>query len=857
MDPINGPINDMFDFDAFDNNEQDVSLVADKHLFEDGTDLFGLNPPNLGDEFMAFPLSDNLNGPFAHGTSLGSVTLPTSDREFFDDNLELFANVDFSTGLTNFAPLDEPAPQFAAQQFDGGLGLTFDATLPMGPELPPLTIEPAVLLKEPQSSFQIVLATLEEQQQWQAFKNQQTQFFQPEPEAVQAQQMQAVQQWANIEDQPGLPLQSPFESPVDESISLDFQAFPDSEVTQDPQQAPDLLQQDILSDEQIHFLQNVEPAEYVQPSIEVSPTNTTFSRDKTNSEITPRSRNTRIGRRNPSSRTATPERVTQHELLPQAPFAGLTFVSLEDAEAAMPSRYIENAWEPPSPDNTIPNTQKKRAKYVLAMFEAFQDISECKDNTKGFSYVKRWKDGGYYDLRSMEKVCWHMLDIAERLHANGPSSTVMYCEEALKKLRGSRTLTFEQRIHAVCAMLRFSKYLCDQLMKGEGLEALVGAPKQKMSGATTMQVQNKKRQKWIVHGRTEDPLHPNPEENEGDEQDDIGVTESAQRKTKPKAKRATPAKPRTKTKACSTKISGDESDDDDESRHRRQSNHSIAQVEDESDMEMADEPQQFITPEPSPSPVVRTPSPSSPAPSSSPRKPSPSHRMSVLPSTPSPVASPVTSPVSTVSPTSPPALSPTAADFSDLSSAPASPVSLEPASKLVLPKRLPSRQVRIPRTEVDTGRARFQKQQKSDKLRKERDARLAATRAAANARVIVAEAAEEERKTKREASEAKKAATKMKTKTGSRKRPIDLTETDSEDDEPATRAKRQRKSYEELFNEWLARNDGSNADDHQDVGEDDESEQHSDEAESDNDHDTRYCCTGFWSDSACHSACGC
>ncbi|KAF1930486.1 uncharacterized protein M421DRAFT_58385, partial [Didymella exigua CBS 183.55] len=189
--------------------------------------------------------------------------------------------------------------------------------------------------------------------------------------------------------------------------------------------------------------------------------------------------------------------------MPPVQLAGLTFDSLEDAEAAMSSRNIENDWEPPSRDRTAPSTRRQRAKYALQLFQAFQDCSECKDNKNGNSYVKRWKDGpgSYYNAQAMEKVCWHMLDIAERLHTHGPQSTFMYCEEALKKLKGSRDMTFEQRIHHVCAMLKYSKFLCDQLMKGEGLEALVGAPKHKMSGATTMQVQNQRRQKWIVHGR--------------------------------------------------------------------------------------------------------------------------------------------------------------------------------------------------------------------------------------------------------------------------------------------------------------------------------------------------------------------
>jgi len=230
----------------------------------------------------------------------------------------------------------------------------------------------------------------------------------------------------------------------------------------------------------------------------------------------------------------------------------------------MASRSVRSDWRAPFPDNTIPTTQEQRSQYVLLMFEALQDTSECKDNKSGYSFRKRWEGGNYYNLQEMEKVSWHMLDIAERLHSQGPASSNIYCEEALKKLKGSRDLTFEQRIHATCAMLKFSKNLCDKVLKGEGIEALVGAPKQKMSGAKTMMIQNQRRQQWIVHGRNEAQLHVKLQESGHQDADEIETPKSAKRKGKESSRSGPAARTRTATGAVSTQVSNESSESEDE-----------------------------------------------------------------------------------------------------------------------------------------------------------------------------------------------------------------------------------------------------------------------------------------------------
>ena len=241
----------------------------------------------------------------------------------------------------------------------------------------------------------------------------------------------------------------------------------------------------------------------------------------------------------------------------------------------MLTRYIENLWQTPSSDDTIPNRPEERVFWTRTMLQAFLDTSECKDNKHGFSFVKRWQNMGFYQLDEIEKVCWHMCHIAECLHKQGPQALNIYDPDALKRLKASRNMTFGQRIDAICDMLKLSKHLCDNLMKNEGIEALVAGPKQKMSGAQTMVKQNKKRQDWLEFGRNSDPTHPKKPSRNGSPrlEDDEHTSAPTQRKTKQTPKR--PAKPRTKAKAKARarKVDREASDSGDEQHglERRQS----------------------------------------------------------------------------------------------------------------------------------------------------------------------------------------------------------------------------------------------------------------------------------------------
>jgi hypothetical protein len=183
----------------------------------------------------------------------------------------------------------------------------------------------------------------------------------------------------------------------------------------------------------------------------------------------------------------------------------LTFGNLTQAKTAMAARKLKQDWKADPHDDTRPQNDQQRRKYVIQLLDAFEDITQSTDSqAPNTAFSKRWANHNtspYYHPAEMETVSWKMLDIAERLHAHGPSALSIYDPPTLADISKSRGIVFAARIDAICDLLRHSKARCDKLMKGEGLDAVVGAPKQKMVNVKTNKVQNGQRARLIGEGR--------------------------------------------------------------------------------------------------------------------------------------------------------------------------------------------------------------------------------------------------------------------------------------------------------------------------------------------------------------------
>jgi hypothetical protein len=189
----------------------------------------------------------------------------------------------------------------------------------------------------------------------------------------------------------------------------------------------------------------------------------------------------------------TPAQQLAHQL-------NMPFTSLQEAEAAMATRRLVSEWKAVN-DITVPKTQLDRIRVASQLLVAMEDISGCDAKQKGaLTFKNRWEKP-FYKREEMAKVCWKIVEAAERLHTEGPRSLSIYDLKALTEVKKSRNLTFAGRIDAICEMLRTSKSRCDKLMKGETLEMVVGAPQQMLKNIDMNATSNSNRAKFIQEGR--------------------------------------------------------------------------------------------------------------------------------------------------------------------------------------------------------------------------------------------------------------------------------------------------------------------------------------------------------------------
>ncbi|OSS53073.1 hypothetical protein B5807_02275 [Epicoccum nigrum] len=453
--------------DEYIDDEQDAALVADRHLFENGPDLFGGTPGNH----------------LAPGSSLVGQTF-----DFPQD----------STGLSTQGVNGDPYMNYTAPNPESeGVGRTIIID-PVNPEL--RNTDPDLFnagtdfvptpVTDPTTSAAVLddsYVTIEQQQQQQQWETSAIESMQPFlPLQSEWQPGALVEEWSTNQAEIGLV----------PSTETQLQ-LPDSQQVQGPQ-----AQNNFIPAAAIQLLQTAEP---VDSQLLHQPTRTDSPIEDESSPDVPLPSKPRT--KHNTCRTRTPAKRDPGLIESEDAITGLSFSSLRDAEVAMTSRYVEHDWEPPAPDDSIPNTHIERSQYVLDMLTAFQDISACKDNQSGYSFIKRWLTADYYNVQDIEKVCWHILSVAERLHTEGPSALNIFCAEAQRKVYVSRNLTFKERIEAICDCLKYTKNMCDNLMKAEGIETLVGSPKVKMNAARTMVPQNAKRQQWMAQGRSVDPTH--------------------------------------------------------------------------------------------------------------------------------------------------------------------------------------------------------------------------------------------------------------------------------------------------------------------------------------------------------------
>jgi hypothetical protein len=193
--------------------------------------------------------------------------------------------------------------------------------------------------------------------------------------------------------------------------------------------------------------------------------------------------------------------------------AGLQFASYEEAQQAMANRPLLHDWQAPQNDHTVPGDHVTRNFYVRQLRDAFVDITKCIDKHECESFKDKWEGLGTprspYNVHQMVDVSRKLVDIAYNLHTIGPRSLPIYDPVKMEQISKSSGMTFAERIHAMCELMRLAKVRCEKLLKQEYLEVFVGMPKLLLAQTKMNKKMNAKRQETLVAGRKAQRGHIN------------------------------------------------------------------------------------------------------------------------------------------------------------------------------------------------------------------------------------------------------------------------------------------------------------------------------------------------------------
>ncbi|KAF1837094.1 hypothetical protein BDW02DRAFT_467212, partial [Decorospora gaudefroyi] len=167
----------------------------------------------------------------------------------------------------------------------------------------------------------------------------------------------------------------------------------------------------------------------------------------------------------------------------------LLFKNREEAEDAVRDR--NTGWRGLSNDKTIPKNDMERGAWVLRLFLAMKNRDAVLDKRPS----RRWapQSDYFYSEAHMERVCWDVVWIAEKLHLEGINIFPIYDPAMYAQLNKDMRLSFEARMKLLITMLCFSKAKCDAFMKGLGIEEAVICPNRKLLSVVGNRTANGKR----------------------------------------------------------------------------------------------------------------------------------------------------------------------------------------------------------------------------------------------------------------------------------------------------------------------------------------------------------------------------
>ncbi|KAJ4319218.1 hypothetical protein N0V94_004007 [Neodidymelliopsis sp. IMI 364377] len=165
----------------------------------------------------------------------------------------------------------------------------------------------------------------------------------------------------------------------------------------------------------------------------------------------------------------------------------------------------DSTWQPPQDDDTIPEGKREESVHVKRLLRAMNTMATATDSPDNNSFKIRWspRDTGdpFYSKERMAIRCWDIVKLTVKLHKNGPSALNCFDHVYAKQFKDTREWTFEQRMDRIVQLLAARKSRCDSVMKGENLDALVGAPESMAKSSVANGVNNNKKAAEIRRGK--------------------------------------------------------------------------------------------------------------------------------------------------------------------------------------------------------------------------------------------------------------------------------------------------------------------------------------------------------------------
>jgi hypothetical protein len=162
-------------------------------------------------------------------------------------------------------------------------------------------------------------------------------------------------------------------------------------------------------------------------------------------------------------------------------------------------------WQPPQADDTIPEGKRGESVHVKRLLRAMNTMATATDSVDNNSFKVRWlpRDAGdpFYSKEKMAIRCWDIVKLTVKLHTIGPSALNCFDHVYAKKFKDTRDWTFQERMDRIVQLLAARKSRCDSVMKGENLDALVGAPESMAKSSVTNGVNNNKKAAEIKRGK--------------------------------------------------------------------------------------------------------------------------------------------------------------------------------------------------------------------------------------------------------------------------------------------------------------------------------------------------------------------